>query len=303
LSLAYFGTSEFAVAVLERLVAADRRPELVLTPPDRPKGRRRRPTPPPVASAAAAMGLPVHQTANVNAAESTEALRGAGASLALVCAFGQIIREPLLSDLEMLNVHPSLLPRWRGAAPIERAIMAGDETTGAAIARITAGLDSGPLAVTRELAIEPDEDYGSLAPRLAALGAELAIEALSLRDAGALELRDQPEDGATYAQKIEPGERRLDPSRPAAELRRVVRALTPHIGAHIELAGGQRLGVTSARELAEGPGQGRLAAGVAGILLGCGDGALLIERVKPAGGREMSAVDYLRGHPLPELPG
>ena len=303
MTLAYLGTSDFAVEVLERLIAASRAPALVVTPPDRPKGRKRRPSPPPAASAARERGIAVHQTADVNAAETGEALREAGASLALVCAFGQIIREPLLSDLEMLNVHPSLLPRWRGAAPIERTIMAGDDVTGAAIARVTAGLDSGPIALLRELPIEPGEDYGSLAPRLAALGAELAVEALRLRDEDALELREQGEEGATYAEKIAPAERRLDPSRSAAELSRAVRALTPHIGAHLELAGGERLGVSRAEPVAGGPAAGEVAEDGEALLVGCGEGALRIERVKPAGGRDMDVADYLRGHALPKLSG
>jgi methionyl-tRNA formyltransferase len=303
LTLAYLGTSDFAVEVLERLIAAKRAPALVVTPPDRPKGRSRRPGPPPAASAAREHGIAVHQTADVNAEETGEALREAGASLALVCAFGQIIREPLLSDLEMLNVHPSLLPRWRGAAPIERTIMAGDDVTGAAIARVTAGLDSGPIALVRELPIAPGETYGSLAPRLAALGAELAVEALRLRDDGALELHEQGEDGATYAEKIAPAERRLDPSRSAAELSRAVRALTPHIGAHLELTGGERLGVSLAEPAAGGAAEGEVVEDGGVLVVGCAEGALRIERVKPAGGRDMDVADYLRGHALPKLSG
>jgi methionyl-tRNA formyltransferase len=303
LTLAYLGTSDFAVDVLERLVAANRAPALVVTLPDRPKGRRRRPSPPPTAVAARERGIALHQTADVNSAETAAALREARASLGLVCAFGQIIREPLLSDLEMLNIHPSLLPRWRGAAPIERAIMAGDEVTGAVIASVTAGLDSGPIALVRELPIAPGEDYGSLAPRLATLGAELAVEALRLLDQGPLELHEQGEDGATYAEKIAPAERRLDLSRSAQELSRTVRALTPHIGAHLELNGGERLGVSRAEAVADGPAASGVAEDDGRLLVGCAEGALRIGRVKPAGGREMDAVDYLRGHALPELPG
>ncbi len=298
--LAYLGTSDFAVDVLERLVAAGEPPVLVVTLPDRPKGRRRRPAPPPAATAAKRLGIAAHQTANVNEAASLEAIRAARIDVALVCAFGQIIREPLLSDLELLNVHPSLLPRWRGAAPIERAIMAGDRQTGVAIARVTAGLDSGPLALVERLEIGTGEDYGSLAGRLAELGGRLAVEALRLRRAGGLEFRDQAEDGATYAAKIDPAERRLDSSRMAEELARTVRALTPHIGAHIELPGGERLGVRRANALADGPEPGVLAERDGKIILGCAAGALEVHRVKPAGGREMDASDYLRGHRLPD---
>ena len=300
--LAYLGTSDFAVDVLERLAAGGETPALVVTPPDRPKGRRRSPSPPPAAAAAKRLGIPVHQTANVNDAGSLEAIRTAQIDVALVCAFGQLIREPLLSEVELLNVHPSLLPRWRGAAPIERAIMAGDKRTGAAIAKVTAGLDSGPLALVEQLEVEPREAYGSLAARLAELGAGLALEALRLRREGPLALSEQPEQGATYAEKIDPDERRLDPSRPAVELERTVRALTPHIGAHVELPGGERLGVSVARALDRGPSQGVLAEHEGSILLGCAAGALALERVKPAGGRDMAAADYLRGHRLPEAP-
>jgi methionyl-tRNA formyltransferase len=137
----YLGTSDFAATVLGVLVASDRRPALVVTPPDRPSGRGRKLSTPPVATLAAELGLPVHQTASVNEPDSVEAVRASGATAGTVCAFGQLIGEPLLSELPMLNVHPSLLPRWRGAAPVERAIMAGDERTGVAVMRLTEGLD------------------------------------------------------------------------------------------------------------------------------------------------------------------
>ncbi len=293
MALAYLGTSDFAVDVLERLAAAREAPALVVTPPDRPRGRRRRPAPPPAAAAAGRLGIRLHQTGNVNDPASLEAIRSANADVALVCAFGQIIREPLLSDLELLNVHPSLLPRWRGAAPIERAIMAGDERTGVSIARVTAGLDSGPVALSEEVEIGAEEDYGSLAARLGELGAELAVKALRARRGGELELHQQPEEGATYAEKIDPAERRLDPSRAAVELARIVRALTPHIGAHLELAGGERLGVSSARAGEDGPPPGALAAVGGSLLVGCSAGSLRIDRVKPAGG----ARDELRRLP------
>src|SRR5204863_5601928 len=139
---------------------------LVVTPPDRPRGRGRRLAKPPAAAAALDLGIELHQTESVNLEGSRAAIAACGAAIGVVCAFGQLIREPLLSELEMLNVHPSLLPRWRGAAPIERAIMAGDERTGVSIALVTAGLDSGPVALREPLAIDPGDYYGSLSDRL-----------------------------------------------------------------------------------------------------------------------------------------
>src|SRR5262249_53512438 len=143
----------------------------------------------------------------------------------------------------MLNVHPSLLPRWRGAAPIERAIMAGDEATGVSVMQVGAGLDSGPVALREEVAIGAEDDFESLSGKLSALGAELLGRALDLQVEGALELAAQDEKRATYAEKIGAGDRRLDPARSAVELARTVRALTPHVGAYLETAAGERLGV------------------------------------------------------------
>jgi methionyl-tRNA formyltransferase len=295
----YLGTSPFAVDVLEALAEAGERPQLVVTPPDRRAGRGRREAAPPAALAARRLGIELHQTADVNDEASLEAIRRARPELALVCAFGQIIREPLLSELDMLNVHPSLLPRWRGAAPIERAIMAGDELTGVCIARVTAGLDSGPVALVRETRIEPGEAYGSLASRLASVGGELALRAL--RERQGLEFREQDEAGATYAEKIAPGERRLDPAQSAVELERTVRALTPHAGAYLGLADGARLGVVEARAVEGDLETGKLEAAEDVLRLGTSAGVLAIGRLKPAGGREMDAAAYLRGHRPPTL--
>lgn len=299
--LAYLGTSDFAATVLRRLAESESKPSLVITPPDRKQGRGRKLAPPPVAEAATALGLELHQTANVNDPDSLAAIESAGIDLGMVCAFGQLIKAPLLDDVEMLNVHPSLLPRWRGAAPIERAIMAGDEETGVSIMRLTEGLDSGPVALTERVRIGAGEDFGSLAERLAELGGELAARALQLHGEGALEFSDQPETGVTYAEKIEREERRLDPARPAAALERIVRGLSPHVGTFLELADGERLGVIRAEA---GPGEievGALEAEGEALVLGTASGALCILSVKPAGKREMAATDYLRGNPSPEL--
>ena len=300
--LAYLGTSEFAAIVLRRLASSPHSPALVVTPPDRRKGRGRRLSPPPAAAAAEELGLDLHQTADVNAADSIEALERAGIEIGLVCAFGQFLRTELLGRLELLNVHPSVLPRWRGAAPIERAIMAGDERTGVTIIRVTEELDAGPVALREEEAIRPDDDFGSLSARLADLGGGLAVRALELRAQGALDFTEQDHSAMTYAAKIDPAERLLDPRRPAMELERAVRALNPHIGSYLELEGGERLGVTRAGTATdEGIAAGELRAEGEVLVLGCDPGALWITRVRPAGRREMAAADYLRGHPAPRL--
>lgn len=300
---AFLGTSGFATTVLAELVAADLPPALVVTPPDRRRGRGRRLQPPPAAARAAELGLALHQTADVNRPESRAALSAAGVELGVVCAFGQLVRVPLLEDLEMLNVHPSLLPRWRGAAPIERAIMAGDERTGVAVMRLVEALDAGPVALVEAVDIGRDEDFGALEARLATLGGKLMARALALRAAGELELTPQDDAAATYAEKIDPEERRLDPARPAVELARVVRALTPHIGAYLELAGGERLGVRRARAAPGARPVGSLEATGNALALGCADGILLIEVVRPAGRREMGVDEFLRGHDVPLPPG
>ncbi|MDX6585857.1 MAG: methionyl-tRNA formyltransferase [Solirubrobacterales bacterium] len=299
--LAYLGTSDFAATVLRRLADSPYRPALVVTPPDRKQGRGRKLAPPPVASASAELGLELHQTQSVNEPESLEAIANAGIDVGMVCAFGQLIKPPLLDQTEMLNVHPSLLPRWRGAAPIERAIMAGDHETGVAIMRLTEGLDSGPVALLEKAGIAEGEDYGSLSERLAAIGGDLAVRALELYGKGALEFADQPEEGVTYAEKIDGAERMLDPGRPALQLELTVRALNPHVGTYLRLEGGERLGVVKAMADAHGPAQGELEAGEDALVLGTADGALRIAVVKPAGKREMAAADYLRGNPSPRL--
>jgi methionyl-tRNA formyltransferase len=216
-----------------------------------------------------------------------------------VCAFGQLIKEPLLSEYVMLNVHPSLIPRWRGAAPIERAIMAGDERTGVTIMRVTAGLDSGPVALQEAIEVAPGEGFESLSARLAELGGELLVRALDALEAGDLDFTPQEDSAATYAEKVAPGERRLDPGRPADELERAVRALNPHVGTHIELDGGGRLGVREATALPEGPPAGAIVAEGGALVLGCSPGALRLEVVQPPGKRAMGAPDFLRGHAVP----
>jgi methionyl-tRNA formyltransferase len=268
----YLGTSDFAAAVLERLATSDHRPVLVVTRPDAPKGRGRALSPPPVADKARELGIEIDQPPSVNADDARARIAAARPEAVLVCAFGALIKEPLLSEHELINLHPSLLPRWRGAAPVERAIMAGDEETGVSIMRLTAGWDSGPVCLAAAEPIARDDTYGTLAPRLQQLGARLLIQALDERPP----FVEQDETQVTYAEKIGPEDRTLDLSRPAIDNERVVRALTPHIGARIALADGDFLGVRSAQAAP--------------------DGRLELLEVQPAGGRPMAYADYVRGH-------
>jgi methionyl-tRNA formyltransferase len=306
---AYLGTSDFAATVLRRLADSPHRPSLVLTPPDSRRGRGRRERPAPAAEVAAELGLETMKTGDVNAAEPLASIAAGEPEAVIVCAFGQLIREPLLSAYPLLNLHPSLLPRWRGAAPIERAIMAGDEVTGVCVMRLTAGLDSGPVALREEVPIGPEDDFEALSARLAERGGELLVRALDLQAVGELEFVEQPEDGVTYAEKIEPGERRLDPSRPAGELADTVRALASRLGTYLEIAGEgepERLGVKRASALAPGVPVPDLAPGAVAVvdgslLVGCSPGVLRLELVQPAGGKPMPVDAYLRGHEVPVL--
>jgi methionyl-tRNA formyltransferase len=293
----YLGTSEFAAVVLRRLADSPHRPELVVTRPDRPRGRGRKLSPPPVADAARDLGIALEQPPSVNAPEAIDTIARARPDVVVVCAFGALITEPLLSRWEMLNVHPSLLPRWRGAAPIERAIMSGDEVTGVSIMRVGAGFDDGPVCAQAGEPIRPDDTYGTLAGRLEDVGAELLVRTLDDRPP----CSEQDQALVTHAAKISPEDRELDPSLPAAELERVVRALTPHIGAYVLLGDGSRLGVSAARVAAEGrpadipPPQGTVSFDGTVPMLGTAEGALELLEVQPPGGRWMSGEDYLRG--------
>ncbi len=268
----YLGTSSFAATVLERLAASEHRPALVVTRPDAPRGRGRRLLPPPVAETARGLSLELIQPERLHDEDVLARIAAAEADALAVCAYGALIREPLLSRYEILNVHPSLLPRWRGAAPIERAIMAGDERTGVSIMQVTAGLDSGPVCLAAEEPIHTDDTYGTLAARLEALGADLLVRALDERPLCV----EQDDASATYAERIGPADRTLDPEAPAAEQARVVRALHPHIGARLALEDGAFLGVRAARA--------------------SDDGRLELLEVQPPGGRPMPYQDYLRGH-------
>lgn len=278
MSLVYLGTSDFAAGVLRRLCEAGHRPALVVTRPDRPAGRGRRLTAPPVATEAERLGIDLYQPDDVNSEEAVERVAAEAPRLLVVCAYGALVGAPLLGRYEILNVHPSLLPRWRGAAPIERSIMAGDEETGVAIMRLTEGLDSGPVGLMASEPVRPDDTWGSLSARLEELGARLLVEAIESPP----EYREQDEGAVTWAEKIAAGDRTIDTSWPADRQERLVRALSPHVGARLELPDGTFLGVLEAH---------------------VEDGRLVPDRVLPPGGREMGWDEYLRGHDDPFVPG
>jgi len=262
---------------------------------------------PPVADAARGLGIDVDQPESVNAEDARARIATSDPGAVCICAYGALIREPLLSAHEMYNVHPSLLPRWRGAAPIERAIEAGDHETGISIMRPIAELDAGPVYLQRPTPIHDDDDYGSLSGRLASLAGKLLVEALSARH----EPREQLDEGVVYAEKIDRGERRLDPAQSAPALARTVRALTPHVGAYAETGDGERLGVRRAiadsetsgdrverfggRAESSGLAPGELKAIDGRLLLGCAAGILELLEVQPPGGKPMAVADYLRG--------
>ncbi len=289
----YLGTSEFAAVVLTRLAQSAHRPALVITRPDRRRGRGQRVQSPAVADAARGLGITLEQPEAVNDAAAVARIAAERPEAVCVCAFGALIREPLLSSNPLVNVHPSLLPRWRGAAPVERTIQVGDRRTGVSIMRLVAELDAGPVYRQDELALDGDEDYATLAARLAPLAGDLLCEVLD----DLPEPWEQPEAGVTYAAKVQREERELDPTRPAAELERTVRALTPHIGAWVATPDGDRLGVRRARIASDAipAAAGSLQEHAGALLLGTADGALELLEVQPPGGRTMDAGAYLRG--------
>ena len=283
----YIGSSEFSLRVL-RAVADQLRPELVLTRAPAARGRGRHVASTPVALGARELGFEVIEPARLG--DAGDRIAALAPELIVLCAYGGMVREPLLSSFEILNVHPSLLPRWRGAAPVERAIMAGDEATGVSLMRLVAELDAGPVCSVAAVTIEPDDDFASLSARLAGLAGALVPQAL----AGPRRYLDQDAAGVTYAEKLTAADRELDPGRPAAELERRVRALHPHLGAR--LPGG--LGVSAARVSDRPTAAGALAAHGGRLYYGATPGTLELLVVQPPGKRAMEAAAYLRGHAL-----
>jgi len=293
LRIVFAGTPEFAAQHLQALLDAGKSIVAVYTQPDRPAGRGQKLMPSPVKQLALQHGLPVMQPATLRDAEAQHALAALQPDLMVVVAYGLILPQAVLDTprLGCINSHASLLPRWRGAAPIQRAIEAGDSESGVTVMQMEAGLDTGPMLLKVRTPIGPSDTGGSLHDRLAALGAQAVVEAVARLQAGALPGERQDDTLATYAHKLSKDEARLDWQRPAAELERLVRAFNPWPICHSSLAG-DVLKVHAARLV---PGQGEpgriLAVGKDGLTVACGTGALQLTRLQLPGGKPLDFAD------------
>lgn len=299
LRIIFMGTPEFSVPVLRALAEAGHQIAAVYSQPPRPAGRRGLElTPSPVHLAAQALGIEVRTPTSLKGVEEQEAFRTLDADVAVVVAYGLLLPKAILeaTRLGCYNGHASLLPRWRGAAPIQRAIMAGDAETGMMVMKMDIGLDTGPVALTETVAIGPDMTGGELHDRLSAAGAPLMVEAMARLERGALPLTPQPGDGVTYAKKIDKGDTRIDWARPADNVHNTIRALSPFPGAwcEVEVSGKpERLKVLRTVQ-SEGAGRsGEILDGA--LTVACGDGAVRLVEVQRAGGKPMGAMEFLRG--------
>ena len=298
LKVVFAGTPDFAAQALEALIAAGHDIVLVLTQPDRPAGRGMQLQPSAVKKVALAHGIEVFQPEKLRDPATHEPLRAVAADVMVVAAYGLILPQAVLDIPRRgcLNIHASLLPRWRGAAPIHRAIEAGDEETGVTIMQMEAGLDTGPMLLSAALKIGAEETTGDLHDRLATQGARLIVDALAQLDA--LHPVTQPEAGVTYANKISKAEAQLAWTAPAEELARKIRAFNPFPGAGLTLAGHAVKVWRAAASLGQGaPGQ-ILTAGDDGIVVACSEGALRLTELQKPGGRRLTSADFLRGTSL-----
>ena len=297
LRLAFMGTPDFSVGILDALVAAGHEVVCVYSQPPRPAGRGQQLQASPVHRRAEALGIPVRTPKSLRKTEEQAAFVALNLDCAIVAAYGLILPQAILDAprLGCVNVHASLLPRWRGAAPIQRSILAGDAETGVTIMQMDAGLDTGAMLLKEALPITPRMNAAELHDALAAMGARLMAEALPGIADGSLTPVPQPDDGVTYAAKLSKDEGRLDLTRTAAELDRQVRGLYPWPGTWIDLANGEKLKVLEVLPV-EGTGEpGTLLD--AGPTLACGDGALRLIRVQRPGKGPVDGASFLRGYP------
>ncbi|MBV9511934.1 MAG: methionyl-tRNA formyltransferase [Caulobacteraceae bacterium] len=299
--LAFLGTPDFAVPALAALAAAGHEIARVYAQPPAPRGRGQDLRPSPVHAFALQAGLPARTPASMRDPAEIEVFAALGLDLAVVVAFGQILPAAVLDAprLGSVNLHASLLPRWRGAAPIQRAIMAGDRVTGLQAMRMTAGLDEGPILLSESLRIDALETAGSLHDRLAALGGDLAVRAAAGLEAGTLAATPQAEDGVTYAKKIKRKETRIDWTRPAAEVDRRIRGLSPFPGAWFMAPSDK--GPVRVKALLSKAEEGEGAPGQVldgELLIACGEGAVRLLRAQREGRAAQDASAFLRGFPL-----
>ncbi len=294
--LVFMGSPDFSVPVLEALVAAGHEIAAVYCQPPRPAGRGKKDRPTPVHARALELGLEVRHPKSLRTAEAQAEFAALNAEIGVVVAYGLILPQEILDAPARgcLNIHASLLPRWRGAAPIHRAILAGDTETGVCIMQMDAGLDTGPVLLRRSLPIGPEETTGELHDRMSALGAEAIVEALATLDS--LAPKPQPDEGITYAHKIDKSEARIDWAKTAKEIDRLIRGLSPFPGAWCEM-NGERVKLLASR-LAEGSGApGTM---LAPLTIACAEGAVEITRAQRPGKRPMNKADFLRGITLPD---
>lgn len=287
----FMGTPDFSVPALEALVAAGHEVVAVYSQPPRPAGRGKALRPSPVQACAEALGLPVHHPVSLKPAEVQATYAAHQADIAVVVAYGLLLPQAILNAPEQgcLNIHASLLPRWRGAAPIHRAIMAGDAETGVCIMQMEAGLDTGPVLLRDALEIGARETTGDLHDRLSEMGARLIVEALEkLPD---LHAQPQPEDGVTYAQKIDKSEARLDWTQPANVIACQINGLSPFPGAFV-MRGEQRLKLLRAEAVAQEGATGQV---IGDVVVACGDGAVRVLDVQPSGKAPMTAEAWRNG--------
>ena len=293
--IAFFGTPDIALPSLEAMVSSAHDVVYVVTRPDRPSGRHREPNPPAVKRRSLDLGLEVLPPEKSGGARAPRL--AAGVECLVIVAYGAWLPPSLLAVAPRgtVNMHPSLLPRWRGAAPVERAIMAGDAVTGVTTMELDEGLDTGPVYLQRETPIREDETAGDLSGRLAVLGAPLLVETVDGIAAGTLDPRPQAEAGVSYAEKLTPQECRIDWTRPADEVGRLVRGANPRPGAWTELAG-RRLKVWRAAPVPDGHGTPGEVASLRPFRVAAGRGGLDLLEVQPDGRGRMGAEAFAAGH-------
>ena len=295
--LIFAGTPEFAAVALRDLTAAGHDIALVLTQPDRPAGRGMKLTPGAVKVVALAHGLPLFQPGSLKDTAAQQRLKAVAAEVMVVAAYGMILPQAVLDIPPSggLNIHASLLPRWRGAAPIQRAILAGDQETGITIMQMDTGLDTGEILAKHAIPIEESDTAQTLHDKLAALGGTAIVEALNALEQGSLVLEAQDNAQATYAAKLTKEEGLVDWTKPASEITRAVRAYNPFPGAYTQWQGESlKLWKTQAIDAMGEPGV-VLGADKAGIVVACGQGALRITELQRAGGKRLAAAQFLAG--------